>query len=103
MTADRNVTATFSIINRVRLTAGVVLNHASMQSAYNAAVSGAEIKSQTFQYPETLLFDQGKDVVLSGGWDAAYAAPSVTGSRSTVQGTLVIRSGSVKVRNISIR
>jgi len=101
MSADRNVTATFNIVDRVQLTSGAPLNHPGIESAYAAAAAGAEIKAQTFLFPENLLFNEDKQVTLSGGWDGDYSTNS--DSYTTIQGKLVIRSGSVRLRKITIR
>jgi hypothetical protein len=103
MSADRDVSATFDIVNKVQVTSGTPLDNPGIENAYSAVTSGAEMKAETYLFPETLLFDLGKDVTLSGGWDAAYTAPTGSGSYTTIQGTLVIRSGSVRVRNIIIK
>jgi len=100
MSADRNVIAAFDIVNKVQVTAGTPLDHPGIQSAYNAVITGAHIKAQNYLFPENLLFNLPKNVTLTGGWNGAYSTN--TGS-SIIQGSMIIRSGSVRARNIIIR
>ncbi len=100
MIDHRSVLATFDLINRVRLTAGTSLDHPAIQSAYESAAEGSEIRSLHFPFPEVLLFDRPENVLLRGGWDSGYTTN--TAGFSTIQGSLVIRNGSVRVENVKI-
>jgi len=100
MTDHRSVLATFDLINRVRLTAGTTLDHPAIQSAYDSAAEGSEIRALQFQFPEVLLFDRPENVLVRGGWDSGYTTNAA--GFSTIQGSLTIRNGSVRVENVII-
>jgi ELWxxDGT repeat protein len=71
--------------------------------AYQAdtTVNGDEIRIFGTSFSETLLFDKGKNVTLTGGDNQAHTSNS--GGMTTVQGTMTIKSGSVTVDKITIR
>ena len=52
------------------------------------------------EQPETLLFNNGFNVTLSGGMDAGWNA---TGGYSTIRGTLTVRNGRVTAKGVKIR
>jgi hypothetical protein len=99
MNADKTVTATFSVVNRVRRTQGTDTDYPAIQAACNAVTAAAAIKAQTFSYPEQLLFNRPHTVTFNGGMDGAYA--NYTGY-TTVQ-SLTVTQGTVIVNRFVIR
>lgn len=89
--------------NLVRLTVGTPPDHPSIRTAYAAAAQSDEIRARTAQFGEIAIFNQGKTVTLSGGWNSDFTAPSAVGSVSAIQGRLTISAGTVRVRDIRIR
>ena len=72
----------------------------TLQSAYNAAVSGDTIESQTGTFTEDLNFNSNVSVILEGGYNCGYSANS---SYSVINGTLTISGGPVTVGYIKIQ
>lgn len=71
-----------------------------LQAAYNAAESGDVIQSRAVTFIEDLLFNRPVEITLKGGYDAGYQS---AGGTSTVQGKVVIQSGSLIADGIQIR
>jgi hypothetical protein len=73
----------------------------SIANAYSAAGTGATIMAVTGTHTiGALLLDQGKSVTLKGGYDALFA---VIGLPSVLQGTVDIRSGSLRVDGVKMK
>lgn len=71
-----------------------------LQDAYDVTFPSSIIQSKGVALKETLLLDRPVDVTIKGGYDNEFKDIS---SFTTIEGTLVIRSGSVTVENIVIR
>jgi len=71
-----------------------------LQAAYNAAESGNVIQSRAVTFIEDLLFNRPVEITLKGGYDVNYLSAS---GASTVQGKVVIQSGSLIADGIQIR
>ncbi len=71
-----------------------------LQAAYNAAESGDVIQSRAVTFIEDLLFNRPVEITIKGGYDAGYQS---AGGTSTVQGKVVIQSGSLIADGIQIR
>jgi subtilisin family serine protease len=69
----------------------------TLQEAYNAAVSGDNIRSQAGIVTEDLIFDLNKSVFIDGGYDCNYT--DNIGSKTTLLGTMSINDGVVTMGN----
>ncbi|NVN92510.1 MAG: hypothetical protein HXX11_18200 [Desulfuromonadales bacterium] len=72
----------------------------SIGAAYQAVGASAHIKACRVSLSENLLFNQGKAITLSGGYNSSY---SDSNGLTTVNGTIILANGNVIVRNIVIR
>ena len=101
MNADKNVTATFTDNNNVRLNSATPTLHSRIMDAYNAiGLSGSgNIQAQVFTFLETPVFGNPVNVLLEGGRSASF---DPTSGYSTM-GTLSILKGSVTISNIVIK
>jgi len=103
MIADKNVTAGFGLGpgNGGPLAKIAATGYDSIAIAYSAAGAGATIMAKTGSHTVgTLLLDLGTNVTLKGGYDALFAT---VGLPSVLQGTLDIRSGSLRVDGVRVR
>jgi hypothetical protein len=73
---------------------------AGLQDAYNAAANGNTISAQAYKFQENLTFNQPISITLDGGTDGTYL--NTTGM-TTLQGTLTISQGSLKLKNLIIQ
>lgn len=71
-----------------------------LQAAYNAAGSGDTLQSRAVTFIEELLFNRPVEITIRGGYDSGYQS---VGGTSTVQGKVVIQSGSLIADGIQIR
>jgi hypothetical protein len=71
--------------------------------AYQAptTTSGSIVRIWGILFPETLLFDQGKLVILRGGDNGGHTSNS--GGMTTVQGPKTIKSDGITVENITVK
>lgn len=70
-----------------------------IQSAYDSAVNGDFIQLLAYDFPEDLVFDRSIGVTLEGGYDSLFE--TVIG-RSRIRGRLVIKSGSLIMKGITM-
>jgi CSLREA domain-containing protein len=97
MDTDKTISATFNPNYRVKLLPNAFF--AGIQDAYASVSSGnITILSQSHTYLEELLFNNGSNVILSGGMDSSY---NPTGEYSTVN-KLTVGGGQVVISNIVI-
>jgi PKD repeat protein len=103
MNANTTVTSNFDkdIQHQVRIDVGSTPSYFStIQSALNAATTGATIKLWGTLFSENVIFSGTKAIDLQGGYNAAFTAVS---GRSTINGRLTINSGSkLNVDNLTI-
>jgi hypothetical protein len=102
MDQSRSVLATFSInpAEAVWIDPGTNYYN-SISAAYQAPISGVtSIKACRINFPENLLFNLGKTIILSGGYDSSYSDNS---GLTTVTGTMILSNGSMTVGNIAIK
>ncbi|MDU0460073.1 MAG: right-handed parallel beta-helix repeat-containing protein [Geobacteraceae bacterium] len=101
MNADKNVTATFTDNNNVRLNSATPTLYSRIMDAYNAiGLSGSgNIQAQVFTFLETPVFGNPVNVLFEGGRSASF---DPTSGYSTI-GTLSILKGSVTISNIVIK
>lgn len=73
-----------------------------IQAAYNdtATVSGSVIKLREGTQAENVRFDLNKSVLFEGGYNATYDALS---SKTTIQGSVKIKSGTVRMKGVKVR
>lgn len=73
--------------------------YATIQAAYEAAREGEVLEMVAEGFSETLLFDHGVAVSLSGGFSCGF---SPAASFTTIRGSLLIQQGSVAVSRVII-
>ncbi|MBK5274194.1 MAG: S8/S53 family peptidase [Desulfuromonadales bacterium] len=103
MTTDKNVTAQFGPgPNGTGPMAMLAANgYNSVNDAYSAAGAVATILAVAGNHTTgDLVLNQGKDVTLNGGYDSQFS--STSGQTSVLQGTLTIRSGSLRVNGVKV-
>ena len=99
MNADRSVTASFNQLP-IMVKLGAAL-FGSLHSAYFAANEGNTILAMEREYNEGLFLDRGIDIILRGGYDSSFN--SNKGRYTTINGRLVVSSGSLVVENLIIK
>jgi hypothetical protein len=65
-----------------------------------AAWSTLNIKACRIEITEDIDLNQGKTIILSGGYNSSYSENS---GLTTVKGTVTVGSGSLTVGNLAIR
>lgn len=98
MSGSKNITATFTAINKAKVgTTG----YASLQVAYNALAPGATatLQMQDYDFLEPLILNSTVNLTMSGGLDSSYT--SKTGF-TTIQ-SLTVEKGSVVIDGIEIK
>jgi alpha-tubulin suppressor-like RCC1 family protein len=100
MNANRTVAGSFTPNLQVRVNGA---DYASLQAAYdNLATSEGSIimaREHTFLEPN-LLFNTNKTVTIDGGYNSGYSA---TTGVTTIDGTLTVRQGTLKVKRLAIK
>ena len=102
MTIDRSVTAGFGLGPGGNGPKAKIMEtgYDSVEVAYNAAGSGATIKAVSGNHLiGSMEMNLGKDVILKGGYDALF---QTSGLPTVLQGSLAIKSGSLKVLDVRI-
>jgi chitinase len=95
--AAKNVTATFTTLNPVRISGGNY--YSTLQTAYNAA-GNSKILTQAVNLTGNLTTSSNKAITLEGGYNATYLGRS---GNTVMQGTLTVSKGSLIVDNLVIR
>lgn len=111
MTAGKAVTATFDLNYKVKLLPKNILDPAmylaSIQDAYDDAVDGDELRTQTYFFNETgglsLGMVSAKTVTLKGGYKLDDASYTVITGMTTVKGPLKIQQGRLNVQRLKIQ
>jgi hypothetical protein len=105
LNANRNVSAVFTLY---QLAKTGILEYSTIQDAYDnaAPLSGSTVKvkqfTPQFTFKEDLVFNTlDKIVTIEGGKDSAYADQA--DGMSTVEGSLTIKQGTIKVYGLTIR
>lgn len=73
----------------------------SLTSAYAGAATGATILARDTEFPENLILDKSKSIILKGGYAAEYSCKR--GLPTVLKGTLSIGSGNLIVDALVIR
>ena len=74
-------------------------NFATLQAAYNAAVSGNNIMSQPQDITGNVTASQAIAVTLDGGYDCTYSTKI---DSTGIIGTLTIQNGTVTANDVSV-
>jgi len=102
--AARYVTAAFTCNNGIVKNKESAVYYPTIQAAYDSAVYGQSVLIQGFgpimEFTGGLTLDRNISVTLSGGYLCNYL--SNPGS-TVVEGPVVIKSGTVKIENLTIR
>ena len=88
-----------SCLSPVRIAGGTPVYYSTLQSAYDAAVSGDIIQSQAVAFSEDLFIDLNKSVILDGGYNCDY---SLQTGITTLNGIMTISNGTVIIGNFSL-
>jgi chitinase len=100
MDSDKTVYATFDKgPNPVRINLPSERFLQTLQDAYTASATGADINAWGIAFPESLVLNEGKHVRLAGGCNRSYSECS---GMTTLNGRLIVKNGSVRIRNIQL-
>lgn len=102
MDSDKTVTTTFTkdVAHQVRLDGVSQSYYSSIQSAFGASGVGSIVKAWGTSFTENLILSQDKILVFKGGYNEGYTSNS---SRTTLNGTLTISKGTLRVENLQIK
>jgi hypothetical protein len=100
MSSDRTVNAAFIAAPTAKIGAN---GYATLNEAYAAAAATGKTTILTLDtvLNEGLYMDKGKDIAISGGWNAAYNTR--TGVATILAGDLAINSGSLTIDGLAIK
>ena len=73
--------------------------YTSIQEAVEAATDGTIIKVVQGNYGEDVTLTTNKTLILHGGYDSTFETQSLS---TTVKGSMLIKNGKVKVRNVFV-
>ena len=101
VTANTLVTANFSYdySQQVRRDGNGVSYHPAIQTAYNTAGNGDNIKVWQADYDESVNFNQPVNVAILGGYNADYATRN---GMTALNGSLVISDGTVEIDGLQL-
>ena len=101
VSGDTTVQATFNLDSEHKVyIPGTTKYYSTLQAAYEAALGGATIKAWSMQYDENLNCNQGKIVILKGGYNQGYSSNN---DFTTLNGKLTIRNGTLRVDHLVIK
>jgi hypothetical protein len=97
---DRSVTASFTYVEPAKvLSTGTLYPH--IRDAYAAITGNGTILARQFLFPTgDLTLDKGYAVVIKGGYNPDYIG---IGGYSTIQGRLIVGTGSLTVDGVAVR
>jgi hypothetical protein len=98
LTSDVNVTATFTASPPLRILQGG--SYGLISSAYAAATNGATIQARELTFSEALIFSRPVSISILGGYDVGYSTRT---GFSTIDGSLRIRSGTLRANGLVLR
>ena len=98
MNGDKIAVATFKLTPKTILIQGSKTGFDTLQLAYASATSTIYALNSIFSGDWTL--DKGKDIVLTGGYQADYAART---GFTTLSGKLTIKNGSLRVDGLKVK
>jgi C1A family cysteine protease len=99
MNADKNISAMFITNMPVHIPVG---SYYSLRAAYVGGTVSCTIKAQAVELPaQDFTLDMGKTIVLKGGYDSPYYGNS--GGYTTMDGALILKTGSLTVENLIIK
>lgn len=74
--------------------------YTSVQAAYNAAATGSTVQIQNQLFTENVLLNRDIMTIFNGGYDCGYTAQT---GNTTIDGSLIIKNGSVTIENLIIK
>jgi IPT/TIG domain-containing protein/List-Bact-rpt repeat protein len=110
LTGDKNVTATFTKLNNVRVETPGVSDDEDFDTLKNAYTENETItagsvlklvRSSLFDFSETLTIGKSYQVILKGGFDDDFEQNA--GFYSTIKGPLIVKSDKLNVENIIVK
>lgn len=96
MAGDNTVTATFDL-KPVRIAGPTPAYFTTLQGAHDGADNGNTIEAEAGVFAESLTVN--KDLIVRGGYDNSYSGNA---GYTTLQGELMVQSGSLMVENLVI-
>lgn len=99
LAADRNITAVFTALLRVRIPGATAADFPSLQDAYAHAGNNATLRATNFSFPENLTFDREIAIGFAGGFSDDFQ--NLVGF-TTVHGLVTIERGTLTVSNLMI-
>ena len=100
MNMSRTVTAIFDPAPLIRLTTTAPAPQPTLQDAYDAAAAGEEIQLKEGTLIGSLVAKRPVDVTVKGGYDAAYTSNR---AYTTIQGTVLLRAGTLRMEKVNLR
>jgi hypothetical protein len=97
MAQSRSVNATFTLAPYVRINA---TSYATLQDAYNAAMTGETIMLMEGSRTGTLNANRTIDVFVTGGYNAGYSAHN---GQTTLLGIVSVQQGSVRMGGVALK
>jgi hypothetical protein len=99
MSANRDVTATFGYVPPAMIE-GTNQYYASLQKAYNEALTGQTIRARKFTFKEDLSLNLVKNVKIRGGYDTSYVTQT---GFTLLQGKLTVGKGSLVTERLTVK
>ena len=98
MDTNKNVTASFDILDNARLGAGTK-HYGTLRTAYNDAQDTGVIKAKDIIFIEDLIIDKNIYVTLSGGYDNNFTSNI---GNTKLHGQLILKNGTLSVDRLSV-
>jgi hypothetical protein len=95
----QGVTATFDTLPNARIL-GAPQIYGLIQSAYDAAATGAVIQARGITFVEDLTMGRSVDLTMEGGYDSGF---SLRNGDTILQGTLTVAQGCIVLDRLTIR
>jgi hypothetical protein len=100
MNMSRTVTAIFDPAPLIRLTITAPAPQPTLQDAYDAAAASEVIQLKEGTLIGSLVAKRPVDVTVKGGYDAAYTSNTTD---TTIQGTVLLRAGTLRMEKVNLR
>jgi hypothetical protein len=100
MISDFSPSASFFPLLTVMRSGPTSKEYNTIQSAYDASVTGDTLLAQKQTYYENLVFNQPLEIALKGGLNSSYLPAS---GDTVIEGSLTISNGKVSVDTIVIK
>lgn len=101
--ANTSITATFDVNGQAKVISGhnIIKEYGSLQDAYDAANNPGIVAARIYTFTESLSLSRPITVTLDLGKAADYLSPAT--GYTTLQGSLTIAQGTVRISNLIIK